>query len=133
MKLDKAVFSFIEHELYNYDDTKKQIEQIRDSIINGTPAPSEPVQSQMGNTTESKAIRLTSNIALIKMVETVQAIEKALSLLGEDHNQIFELKYRQALDWKQVVINMPTSQDTYFRKRRELVRMVAQRLGHINP
>ena len=36
-KINKAVFRYIEHELYNYDSTKKTIQLFRESIIESTP------------------------------------------------------------------------------------------------
>ncbi len=136
-RLESAVFRYVEHELYNYDWTKNEIREMREDILNSTNAPElkpEKMGKYMsGDVTFSKVARLTSNVALIRMQETVMAIEKALKLLSEQHAEVFEYKYRQNMDYRRIVMEMPTSQDTYFRKRRELVRAVAVQMGLMNP
>lgn len=135
MKLSRPAFRYVESELYNYDETKKELEELQEDIRNSTPDMSGDVVKvgKVSSQPEAKSIQLLTNKVLVRMDRTIKAIDKALSILGEEHNMIFELKYRQNLNWRQVVIEVPTSQDTYFRKRRELVQMVAVQLGLINP
>lgn len=135
MKLSRPAFRYVESELYNYDETKKELEELQEDIRNSTPDMSGDMVKggTVSSQPEAKSIQLLTNKVLVRMDRTIKAIDKALSILGEEHNLIFELKYRQNLNWRQVVIEVPTSQDTYFRKRRELVQMVAVQLGLINP
>ena len=135
MKLSRPAFRYVESELYNYDETKKELEELQEDIRNSTPDMSGDVVKvgKVSSQPEAKSIQLLTNKVLVRMDRTIKAIDKALSILGEEHNMIFELKYRQNLNWRQVVIEVPTSQDTYFRKRRELVQMVAVQLGLISP
>jgi len=135
LKLSRPAFRYVESELYNYDETKKELEELQEDIRNSTPDMSGDMVKggTVSSQPEAKSIQLLTNKVLVRMDRTIKAIDKALSILGEEHNLIFELKYRQNLNWRQVVIEVPTSQDTYFRKRRELVQMVAVQLGLINP
>ena len=132
-KLPPRIFSYVEHELYNYESTSEEISYMKDDIVNSSPPITDRVQSGIGNTTQSKGIQLTSNVALMRMEKTVKAIDSAMKLLGEEHAQIFHYKYKDKMDWRQVVMEIPTSQDTYFRKRRELVYMVALQMGLVSP
>ena len=137
MRMPPAYFNVIEHELYNYDYTKEQVGQMRDEIIVGVPAmPSEGdrVQSnRISKPTEKKGVALASNVALVSMERTVKAIDRALLLLGEEHNELFELRYRQKQNWRTTVCEMGMPERTYFRKRRELVYAVAVQLGLASP
>jgi len=132
VKLPRAVFRYIEHELYNYDATKKAIEELREDIILSSP-PREVVAANgdryYGDTVGTKTVKLVTSTALARMSRAVVAIERTLARLTEDHRQLFELKYRQCLPWQQVCRDMPTSERTYFRLRRELVEMVALEFG----
>jgi RinA family phage transcriptional activator len=128
-RLDRAIWGYIEHELYSYKDTKKALEEMREDILNSSPAIETSVQSGPGNPTEAKATKLLTSKVLNRMSKTILAIERALKILSEDHNQLFELKYNQRNDWRMIVILMPTSERTYFRLRSELVYMVAQEMG----
>ena len=133
MKLDRAVFRYIEHELYNYDETKKEIEELREDIIERAPLKETvPNMGYISDPTARKALKLVSSTAIARMERTVRAIERALARLSDDHRQLFELKYRQCLPWKRVCELMPVSERTYFRLRRELVIMVAFEMGLLN-
>lgn len=130
MKLNRAVFRYVEHELYNYDTTTEEIESLREDIINAPPLrDTVPSTGYISNPTASKATKLVTNTALVRMARTVTAIDKALARLTENHVALFSLKYRQDLPWQQVCAEMPTSERSYFRLRRELVHMVALELG----
>ena len=137
MRMPPAYFNVIEHELYNYDYTKEQVGRMRDEIIVGVPAmPSEGdrVQSnRISKPTEKKGTELASSVALLHMEHTVKAIDRALLLLGEDHVELFELRYKEKQNWRQTICETGWAQQTYFRKRRELVYAVAVQLGYVSP
>lgn len=130
MKLPRAVFRYVEHELYNYDYHLEKIEQIRENIIEASPLrETVPNTGYISDPTGRKGTELVTNTALMRMTDTVKRIDRALQRLNDDHRTIFELKYRQGLKWQQVCEEMPVSERTYFRLRRELVYMVAVELG----
>ena len=125
----------IEHELYNYDETKKEIEQLKNEIIESPPPPiSERVNIQTGvisDTTFNKANKIYTNSFITHMERTVRAIDRALMQLDDIHNEIFELKYRQGKNWRQVLSIAHFGQDTFFKKRRELIYQVAVNMGFV--
>lgn len=130
MKLARAVFKYVEHELYNYDYTKESLKELKEDIINEIPYKEVvPGAGYVSDPTGKKAVKLVTSKALSRMAKVVMAIDRALSRLSDDHRQLFELKYRQCLPWQRVCDEMPTSERTYFRLRRELVVMVAVELG----
>lgn len=130
MKLEKSVFRYIEHELYNYKYTLKTIEDLRENIIDAAPLrETVPSVGFISDPTARKVTKLVTNTALARMTRTVTAIERALDRLNQDHRAIFELKYCQSLPWKKVCDELPVSERTYFRLRRELVYMVALEMG----
>lgn len=135
MKLPRAVFRYVEHELYNYEATKKAIEELRQDIILAGPS-REVVAANgdrnYGDATAAKTIKLVSSITLARMTKVVTAIERALAKLTDEHRHLFELKYQRCLPWQAVVEKMPTSERTYFRLRRELVLAVASELGLVD-
>mgnify|MGYP000872409590 CR=1 FL=1 len=130
MKLDRAVFRYIEHELYNYDETKREIEELRMDIIEKAPLKEAiPGTGYVSDPTARKAMKLVTSTALARMERTVRAIDRALARLTDEHRQLFELKYRQCLPWQRVCELIPLSERSYFRLRRELVLMVALEMG----
>lgn len=130
MRIPPAVFRYIEHELYNYDQTRRELEHGREDIIHqahqlaaggGSSGPGDP--------TGSRAIKLVSTPTLMQMERVISAIDTALRMLGDEHCLMFELRYRQGLNWQAICRELPTSQATYFRLRRQLVETVGLNLG----
>ena len=123
----------IEFELYNYDNTKEEIEAIKDEIIGGSPLPvgeqNNVQRTTVSDPTFTKAAVLTTNVTLLYMERTVKAIDRALMHLDEIHNEIFEHRYRQQKNWRQSLCELYISQDTYFKRRREIIHAVAAQLG----
>lgn len=137
MRIAPAHFKIIEHELFNYDNTKAEVSMIKDEIIDAPPLPmSEQVNIVRGgvsNPTLAKTEKLLSNAVLAHMDRTVRAIDRALIMLDEQHHEIFDLRYRQGKNWREIVTVMPISERHYFRKRREIIITVAVQLGYISP
>ncbi len=132
MRINKSVFKYIEHELYNYEQTKKDLLFYRAQIIEGVSAPEVNVQSRLGDVTANKAIKLVSSAFIGQAERVIGSIDKALIMLGEKHKRLFKLKYQDGLPWQEVMIEMEIGERSYFRLRRELVIMVGQQLGVLN-
>jgi len=132
VRINKSIFRYIEHELYNYEQTKKDLQLYREQVLEGTASPEVSVQNGPGDVTANKVIKLTSSAFVVQAERVIQAIDKALSILGDKHNELFKLKYQMGVSWPQITIDMGISDRTYYRLRRELVITVGQHLGLIN-
>jgi len=137
MRVNKAYKKMIEFELRNYDYTMEVIEDIKDEIINRPPMAvgetERVMDSRVSDPTERKGLRLVTNTALDHMERTVKAVDRALEKLDKEHEQIFKLHYQGKRNWRQVLSMMYISQDTFYRKRNELIEQVAVELGLILP
>lgn len=129
MRIDNSVFKYIEHELYQYDNTKKDLELYREEVLEGTHFPEVSVRSDPGDSTASKVVRLTSSAFVVQAERVISAIDRALAILGESHWRVFKLKYCDCMPWQEVAITMDISDRQYFKLRRELVVAVGQNLG----
>lgn len=133
MRIDRAIFKYIEHELYSYEDSKRELALTREEIIEGEEKPEVSVMGgSLGNKTQNKAIKLMTSNYILKAEKVIQAIEKSLKLLDDKHRALFELKYKRGLPWQETSIEMGISDRTYYRLRRELVTIVGQQMGLIN-
>ena len=133
MRIERRVFRYVEYELYNYDNTKKELERCREEILESSPSPPEiKVQSGLGDPTAKKVEKILTTTYIARAEQTVNAIEKSLNMLTDLHRMLFKFKYQDCLPWQEVTIELEISERTYFRIRRELVVMVAQQLGLIN-
>ena len=132
MRINKAIFRYIEFELYNYEQTKKDLELERERILESSPCQEVAVQSSIGDSTANKAIKLTTSASIIKDERVIKSIDKAINILGNKHKKLFELKYIDDRPPKEVWLMMGVSAETYYRYRRELIATVGQILGLVN-
>ena len=134
MKIDRRVYKYIEYEMYHYIEYKKEIANIREEILEGSPEPpdGQPRGSGTGNPTESKALKLSMSIGYAAMEKTVNAIDNALSMLTDRHRKIFEMIYiRKRKDRYSMSDDLYISYDTLNRNKNEIVVMVGRELGVI--
>lgn len=92
----KATFKYIESEVYHLEESKREVRNIRDEILN-------PYKPKNINTfkskyvhnriTEIQATLLLSNKLLNNLENNIKAIEKVYSRLPEDRKKVIDLKY----------------------------------------
>ncbi len=135
-KLKREIFRYIEFELYQYEENKKMIEQIRDDILYqyGQPYARDGVKTQRaapGDPTGQAALKLITTSALAHAERTARAIEEALARLTGQHRAIFEKQYQEKKPWRKICTELNICESGYFKKRRELVFMVGVQMGLI--
>ncbi len=133
-KVEKANFKLIEVELYNYNETLAEIESEKMNIIEATPSNEVSSRSAPGKPTESKAVKMISSKALLEAERRTKAISEVIKMLEvcSEPNKLkllkykyFEKKYTDMGIWSELNIG----QATFYRWRKEIIEMIAQRLG----
>ena len=134
MKINRAIFCYIEYELYHYRKSRKMIAEIRDDIINSSSAGKKEIQSDCGlaDSTAAKASKLISSPALMKLEKNVGAIDDGIARLSDVHKQLFELKYIQNKEFDYICDMIPISRRSYFRLRKDIVAMVGWYMGIVS-
>lgn len=135
--MDKQIFKYIEHELYHYRDTCKQIELLREEIMNPYNPSDENIggsrSSGVSSPTEIKATRLMTDKKLRRLEEVKNAIEDVLYICDPVRRKLIELNYfkkPKLLSWDGVVEELPISKRTAFTYRNEIVQAIAEKLGY---
>ena len=129
MRIHKSIFRYIEHELYNYEQTKKDLQLYREQVLEGTAKPEVSVQSSPGDVTANKAVKLTSSAFVVQAERVINSIDRSLAMLGEQHRALFKYKYYDCMPWQEIAVEMGISDRQYFKLRREIVIAVGQKLG----
>ncbi|TLN22476.1 hypothetical protein FDZ71_03420 [bacterium] len=131
--LNRAQIRYIEHELYYYEQSKRELIQLREEITDSGGAIRYDTINVSGggpgNPTESKVIKLMSSPAIAHLSRTVTAVETSLDILTDKHRDLFNLKYILRFDAGRICREMPTSERSYYRMRQELIEMVAHAMG----
>ena len=94
-----GTFKYIESEIYNLHENKKEINRLRLEILNPTKEVDTnivygPLQKgEPVSTTELMATRLLTNKMLRNLEEMVEAVEYVYEQLPEEHKKVIRLKY----------------------------------------
>ena len=134
MNIKRANFRMIEAELYCYHESKKQLELLREEIIESTPTQEVSVKSGPGDITQSKAIKLVNNREIIEMERRIKAIDKAIEVLKTSSEpRKYELMKMKYFEWKYtdigISMELSISERTFYRWRREIIELIANFLG----
>lgn len=134
MNIKRANFKMIEAELYCYHESKKQLELLREEIIESTPSQEISVKSSPGDPTQTKAIKLVNNREIIEMERRLKAIDKAIEILKTNNEsrkyELLKMKYfeRRYTDIG-ICMELGISERTFYRWRREIIELIANFLG----
>jgi len=129
-RIEKSNVRLIEAELYTYNETKDELELLEDDIIDSTPFIETAVQSELSDSTASKAIKLSSSKELIEIRRRINAIEKALSILPEEKMKLVRLKYfERKLTDIGIINELHVGSKTYYRWKKEIIELIGSYLG----
>lgn len=134
--ISKELFRRIEHELYNYQDNVRKLNERRAEAIYGTPRHEEG--RSKGCASDPTAMR---GIKLAKLDESEQArwlecIHAALENMPRELKMLVKLTYFDGFRWWQVAERMHVSRSLYFAWRENAVMHVvlaATQMGLIEP
>lgn len=134
MNIKRANFKMIEAELYCYEESKRQLELLREEIIESTPTQEVNVKTGPGDPTQTKAIKLVNSREIIEMERRLKAIDKAIEILKTSNEprkyellcmKYFERRYTDV----GICMELGISERTFYRWRREIIELIANFLG----
>ena len=114
----------IEHEFYNYEYYKNELEQIRGDILslNIPVIDGMPKGGQLNKPTEQNAMELSTSVSVISLEKTISAIEWSLRSLTEEHRVIFDEIYNKGRkDYYALSYDLHISFETLRRRKNELI------------
>lgn len=134
MRIDKKVYKYIDYELQHYEENKKRLEELREDIIESSPLPPDGQPKGQGGTsnpTERKGIKLTSSVALIKIENTINTIDKVYVQLDSDYKKFFDFHYKKGEGIVRTCQEVGIAEKTYYRWRDNIVNLVGKEMGLI--
>ncbi|MFW6122323.1 MAG: hypothetical protein ACOC80_15685, partial [Petrotogales bacterium] len=90
-----AIFKFVEHELYNYEDTKKELKELKSDIAESSIGNMEfdnfsnTEKYPEGSSTETAVGTILQNKVAKRMSSTIKYIDKALKKLDENKAELY--------------------------------------------
>ena len=129
----QANFKTIEAELRYYSKLKRELAEAREDIIESTAYADVPAHTGPGNTVLAKVLRLRTSAALLETERRIEAIEYALAITKKHDGariRLVEMKYfDNKLTDAGIMQQLCIGRDTFYRWRRDFVKLVAERLG----
>lgn len=117
---------------YNYNCIN--IINIQSDILSLSIAPNDGLPKapySVGDSTLKKVIRLQENVDLQKSIKEYKAVIQALQLVDSDCKIIFEKEFRESKYKWDVIDELNKSEETYKRRKRELIYAVHNELNKI--
>ena len=131
-KLDKHIKKFIMSELYNYEENKKKIENIREDIIDESGfSDGQPRGNKTSDTVANKAEKLLTTRAILIATEKVNNIDRALKKFNKQEQKDIENIFFKGHSQIYAEMNDGISKDMYYNLRDKMIYLTAIEYGQI--
>lgn len=137
MALKRSIRVYIESELRDYDNTKREWEQIQDDIVRGSSCGDESGirGTDIGRTTESKALRLITNKRLAQLEKTMKCFERVIVSLPNEMIRLVQLKYwdcPRTLTDDGIALELHMDKRTLYRYTNGILLALAKEMGLVD-
>ena len=121
----------VTNELYHYWDNVKMLEELKEEIIDASPAPPDglPRGNLRGSPTESKVMKLNSRAILVTSNKIMQ-IENVIKMLNDNEKEVFEVIFKERLSQVQAQVREGIGKEMYYKVRNKVVNLVAYEMGY---
>ena len=122
----------VTNELYHYWDNVKMLEELKEEIIEASPAPPDglPRGNLRGSPTESKVMKLNSRAILVTANKIMQ-IENVIKMLNTYEREVFECAFRDRLSQPQASSERKISKDMYYNAKFKIIYLTAYEMGYV--
>jgi RinA family phage transcriptional activator len=127
----KETFQHIEREIYDYKETKKNLDQLTYDIIHSTPEMHEIRGTHISDPTYFKATQLATHILRENMYRMIYAIDLAFESIDPVKRKALQAKYwhQKHVHWTVIADEFYLERKTLYNWRQELIALIAMRLG----
>ena len=135
-KVRPSTFKYIESEITHYNESVRELKDLREQIIHGSGSKDENVGgSRSGKPSEQtaeRAIALVENRQVQQLERITAAIKDITDRLPPEKKRLIHLKYwarPQTLTWDGIAYEMNISRATVLRWRHEIIQAIAEIIG----
>ena len=89
-RLSKNTFKYVEQEIRQYKNNQKELNRLKNDIILQAPERQEGWSNAIGNSTASKAVRISMDRKIVDLEKTQKAIETIYQRLCQDKRAVME-------------------------------------------
>ena len=130
-RLSKNTYRYIENEIKSYKHTEKELNRLRNDLINESSIAPEIRGSEVGDPTLNKVMKLSLNKKIGEMEKVVKAIEKVYSQLTDQKKNVMEEYWLGRYTIKGLAEKLGIAEPTVFRWKKQIVYSVAIELKYL--
>lgn len=130
-RLSKNAFKYVEQEIRQYKNNLKELNQLKNDIILETPEKQEGRSNAIGNSTASKAVKLSMDRKVIELENTRKAIETVYQRLSHDKQSVMEEYWQSRYTTAGLAYRLGVDERTVRRWKQYIVYSVAAELNYL--
>ena len=130
-RLSKNTFKYVEQEIRQYKNNLKELNRIKNDIILEAPEKQEGRSNAIGNSTASKAVRISMDRKIVELERTQKAIETIYQRLCHDKQAVMEEYWKSRYTTSGLADKLGVDERTVRRWKQYIVYSVAAELNYL--
>ncbi|NCD08084.1 MAG: hypothetical protein EOL98_01420 [Negativicutes bacterium] len=130
-RLSKNTLKYVEQEIRQYKNNQKELNRLKNAIIMETPEKQEGRSNAIGNSTASKAIKISMDRKIVELDRTQKAIETIYQRLCHDKQALMEEYWNRRYTNSGLADKLGVDERTIRRWKQYIVYSVAAELNYL--
>ena len=130
-RLSKNTFMYVEQEIRQYKNNLKELSRIKNDIIQESPEKQIGRSGSLGDSTATKAIKLSMNRKIAELEKTQKAIESIHQQLCQDKQSVMEEYWQSRYTNAGLAYKLGVDERTIRRWKQHIVYCVAAELNYL--
>lgn len=130
-RLSKNTFKYVEQEIRQYKNNMKELNRLKNDMILETPEKQEGRSTSIGDSTASKAVRISMDRKIVELEKTQKAIEKIYQQLCHDKQAVMEEYWKSRYTTSGLADKLGVDERTVRRWKQYIVYSVAAELNYL--
>lgn len=130
-RLSKNTFKYVEQEIRQYKNNRKELSRLKNDIILETPEKQNGCSSGLGDSTAAKAVKLSMNRKISELEKNQKAIETIYHRLCQDKQSVMEEYWQSRYTNAGLAYKLGVDERTIRRWKQHIVYLVAAELNYL--
>ena len=130
-RLSKNTFKYVEQEIRQYKNNLKELNQLKNDIIQETTEKQNGRSSGLGDSTAAKAVKLSMNRKISELEKNQKAIETIYHRLCQDKQSVMEEYWQSRYTNAGLAYKLGVDERTIRRWKQQIVYLVAAELNYL--
>ena len=130
-RLSKNTFKYVEQEIRQYKNNLKELNRLKNEIIQETPEKQNGRSSDLGDSTAAKAVKLSMNRKISELEKNRNAVETIYQRLCQDKQSVMEEYWQSRYTNAGLAYKLGVDERTIRRWKQHIVYLVAAELNYL--